>query len=93
METVEISGDLVPVDDGHAQGDEDEGRGKGQEMGREQDPQPADKDVEETVGVEDLQPDVEEGPAKPPTPVREMTGVGLLRLEKPDPRERCDELV
>ena len=84
--------DLARIDDGDGEREEDEGRGEDQERGREEEPQLLDQAVEEPIGIEGLQPQVKEIPAKGSARAGPVPRPAAFRLQEAEPSEVFDEL-
>ena len=93
IETGNFSPDFAAVDDGDVEPNEDQGGGEHEEVGREAEPDLADKAVEEAIRIERLQPQVEGPPPNPATPGGRVPSLGSPSLEEPKPPEAFDELL
>src|SRR6266540_4053280 len=83
VEVEEASADLTPVEERDAECDEDEGGGNPQEVGCEEEVELLDKALEQAIGIEGLEPQVQETPTHPSPRARPQPALGSILLQQP----------
>src|SRR5439155_16526318 len=90
-EALEVPGDVTPLGHSDAEPECDGGRGEHEEGRREKEADFADQPVQEAVGVEGAQPQIEGAPTSPSAPGGRTVERCLVGLDQPEAPERRDE--
>jgi len=93
IELLEIATDLVPVAEGDAEGEENERGGERQELRREEEACSAHEALEESIGVDGREPEIQDVPADPRAPARETRRPYRLSREQAELLQFRDELL
>src|SRR4030095_376086 len=93
VKTLDVSTNLLPVYDRHADGNEDEGCRENKEMGCEKEAKLGDKMVKESIRVESLKPKIKETPSNRSRSLCHQPRLASFFFQQPQPSESLDKLL